>query len=249
MRLLTMSALYDFGVYNLPHVATASQKIYVEQTSPSPDNSQVIQSSFSPLIPTSSSLPTKLVPDLLSRFSSAIGYRLYPDVPPFFKSVREARARSRHDSSIPEVVVGIITNSDDRVLPILSSLQISVTARRYDANAKASLPVWQSRGNSDVQFVVLSYDVGFEKPDRRIFDAAKALLPVESDVEYEYVHCGDDVEKDARGAMAAGWGGILLDRENEHKDEGLPRIRSLIELGDLLLSHRAHGKRLLDSLP
>jgi FMN phosphatase YigB (HAD superfamily) len=74
----------------------------------------------------------------------------------------------------------------------------------------------------DVSFVVLSYDVGFEKPDRRMFDSAVSMLQktlagnedglVADDFEKLYI--GDEVEKDYVGAEAAGWRSILLDREN-----------------------------------
>ena len=140
------------------------------------------------------------------------------------------------------MVVGIITNSDDRVIPILSSLHTSVTARRYSPDAKAFVPAW-SRDNSDVQFVTLSYDVGFEKPDRRIFDVAKELVSVDKGIECDYVHVGDDVENDARGAEAAGWNGVVLDRDNQHRDKGLPRVSSLLEVGDMLWNEGAYGTK------
>lgn len=203
----------------------------------------MIQSTFSPLIPASSSLPKKLVPDLLSRFSSAEGYTLFPDVHPFFESLREARERSWHNPNLPKVVLGIITNSDDRVLPILSSLHTRVTPRRYQRDAEAYFPARQAKDDSDIEFVILSYDVGFEKPNRRIFDAAKELVHVEEDVECGYIHVGDDLEKDARGAEASGWTGVVLDRDDQYESEGLPRVRSLAELGDIV-SERTKGEKL-----
>ena len=175
------------------------------------------------------------MPDLVSRFSSAEGYALFPDVSPFLQSIREARQRAWHDPNLPKVVLGIITNSDDRVIPILSSLQTSVAPRRYRPDLKPYSPAWQLGGGSDIQFVALSYDVGFEKPAQRIFDVAKELVCAERDVKYEYIHVGDDLEKDARGARAAGWKGVVLDRDNQHESRGLPRVRSLIELEDMIL--------------
>ena len=64
------------------------------------------------------------------------------------------------------------------------------------------------QANKDIDFVVTSYDVGAEKPDRRIFDAAKvcaALPDDEADVEHVYLHIGDDSIKDGQGAIEAGW--------------------------------------------
>ena len=179
------------------------------------------------------------MPDLLLRFSSAKGYTLFPDVSPFFRSVKEARRRSRGDPHATKVMLGVITNSDDRVIPILSSLRASITPRRYRPDNNAYFPAWQEGDDNDIQFVTLSYDVGFEKPDRRIFDAAKRIVRLEEDLQCKYVHIGDDLEKDARGAEAAGWKGVILDRENKHENEALPRVKSLTELGDILLSRRA----------
>lgn len=186
------------------------------------------------------------MPDLLSRFSSAEGYALFPDVPPFFESIREARERSWHNPVLPKVVLGIITNSDDRTLPILASLCTRITARRCKPDAEAYFPTWQPGDDSDIQFVTLSYDVGFEKPDRRIFAAAKELVHVEEDVECEYIHVGDDLEKDARGAKAAGWIGVVLDRDNQYESQGLPRVRGLAELGDIVSKRITQGENSSD---
>jgi FMN phosphatase YigB (HAD superfamily) len=70
--------------------------------------------------------------------------------------------------------------------------------------------------------VVQSYDVGHEKPDRRVFDAATALLSEklvdegkgESVDDFEKLYLGDDLENDYLGARAAGWDAALIDREN-----------------------------------
>jgi FMN phosphatase YigB (HAD superfamily) len=70
--------------------------------------------------------------------------------------------------------------------------------------------------------VVQSYDVGYEKPNRRIFDAAMALLSEklvdegkgESADDFEKLYLGDDLENDYLGAKAAGWNAVLIDRES-----------------------------------
>ena len=178
------------------------------------------------------------MPDLLFRFSSAEGYALFPDVLPFLRRIKAARERSRHTPNAPKVILGIITNSDDRVIPILSSLQASLTPRRYRPGTTAYFPALQRRDDNDIQFLTLSYDVGFEKPDRRIFDAAKRIVNFGEDLQCKHIHIGDDLDKDARGAEAAGWEGVILDRDNKHENEALPRVKSLTELGDILLSRR-----------
>jgi FMN phosphatase YigB (HAD superfamily) len=81
----------------------------------------------------------------------------------------------------------------------------------------------------DIDFTVLSYDVGFEKPDNRIFAAAEEMLAshleaeqqqVNSD-EWSKVYVGDEYEKDVVGATQAGWKAVLIDREAAGQCEGV----------------------------
>lgn len=75
--------------------------------------------------------------------------------------------------------------------------------------------------------MVLSYDVGAEKPEREIFDAAKQMLGetlrdassgegAQRADEFEMLFVGDDLEKDVLGARDAGWNSVLLDREGRY---------------------------------
>lgn len=68
-----------------------------------------------------------------------------------------------------------------------------------------------------MDFVTLSYDVGYEKPDRRIWDAAAKQASAASDG-WRKVHVGDDLEKDVRGAEDAGWKGLHWDGLGEWKN-------------------------------
>ena len=147
------------------------------------------------------SFPQRLVPDLLHRFSSSEGYELFPDVTGFFQNVRK--------STIWEnVSVGVISNSDDRVPNILSSLGLKLSSLRYSETA--TLQTAAPPKDEDIDFVVLSYDVGHEKPDRQIFDAAKRLsqLSVRDNKSTVFVHVGDDEKKDILAAEKAGWKAI-----------------------------------------
>ncbi|KAI9805599.1 MAG: hypothetical protein M1825_000850 [Sarcosagium campestre] len=198
---------------------------------------QIIREAFKPFIRPGDALPDRIVPELISRFSTAEGYRIYPDVQPLFECIRESRARvpSQHCHVWPwdETVVGIISNSDDRVPSILASLGLKVGKRLFGSESiPSTLPV----AEDDISFTVLSYDVGAEKPDGRIFDAAKSLLRASLDDqekdsvsiegeenpvldEFTLLHVGDDLRKDVLGAKAAGWNSILLDRDASY----LPR--------------------------
>lgn len=159
---------------------------------------------------------------------------MYSDVPPFFKRLRRLKQAAGQDSNVVDLSVGIITNSDDRVFSILSSLGLSTGPLRYGRNMDSVTPgvhiVSESGEMSDVDFITLSYDVGFEKPSHQIFDAAKELGRLgwvyEDRDKVRYIHVGDDLDKDVHGAQQAAWEGILLDREGTANDSGL--INSII---------------------
>jgi hypothetical protein len=126
-----------------------------------------------------------------------------------------------------KTVVGIISNSDYRVPRILESQSLKVSKRRADGNS----PITDfSLGDDldsvdDIDFVVLSYDVGHEKPDRQIFDAATKLLAEglkgnEKGLtvdDFDKLYVGDDIIKDYDAAKEAGWDALLLDRHSVPK--------------------------------
>lgn len=82
--------------------------------------------------------------------------------------------------------------------------------------------------------VLISEEVGFAKPDPRIFAAACAALDVSPE---EVVHVGDRLETDALGAARAGLHGVWLDRKRRGglSEPGVPVIRNLYELTELLV--------------
>lgn len=166
------------------------------------------------------------MPDLLERFSSSDGYSLYPDVLPFFRSLGDStKDVHKHKQS---TLIGVLTNSDDRVPQILSSLGLQVGSWRcgeppYD---QQKLPC----GNHDIDFVALSYDIGFSKPDPQIFDATRKMAQKAIGQDLRCIHVGDDLEKDYYAAQAAGWQSVLLDRKDERTDPALSRV---VELSDL----------------
>lgn len=134
------------------------------------------------------------------------------------------KSASHGDSAWSEPIVGVITNSDDRVPSILSSLGLQVGLWRHGCNSQASF-----KAEDDINFVILSYDVGFEKPDSEIFDTTKQMVPGRA----RFLHIGDDLQNDFFAAKRAGWEGILLDREVENSQENVgpsPRITNLQEL-------------------
>jgi FMN phosphatase YigB (HAD superfamily) len=204
------------------------------------------------LITTGQSIPEEVVPKLLHRFTSNEGYTLYDDIRPLFAILRDARAHLQQQPAPPpsttasaqwpwaRTIVGIITNSDDRVPDILRSFGLRVGPRRVGkrqgAMARADL-------DEDISFVVVSYDAGFEKPNHRIYDAAvwmlEECLAAEakegrdmSSEEFEKLMVGDDLEKDVNGPREAGWSALLLDRGlTRTVDEDVDVIGSLTDIG------------------
>jgi FMN phosphatase YigB (HAD superfamily) len=184
------------------------------------DISKVIRNTFSPFLKSNQDVPTALIDELYQKYSTGEPYRLYPDVKNFFLEVQKYRRSSpTPDLQWPyqKIVVGIITNSDDRVPGILQSFDLQIAPRRFGVSTQDDQDSWIPK---DIEFVVQSYDVGYEKPDHRIFTAATSMLTdflaedkqgLDTD-DFEKLYVGDDLENDYDGATAAGWHAVLLDR-------------------------------------
>jgi FMN phosphatase YigB (HAD superfamily) len=99
----------------------------------------------------------------------------------------------------------------------------------------------------DIDFHCMSYDVGHEKPDKRMFSAAESMLAkiIESrkhqlasdeaeslESNWTKILVGDEYEKDVEGSINAGWNAILLDPATES-----PRISRLEDHLDLSLAN------------
>ena len=151
-----------------------------------------------------------------------------------FEDLRRTKRQSTVEAAAPELTIGVITNSDDRVPSVLSSLGLEVGRRRYGLTEEALDP--RSNMEDDVDFVVMSYDVGHEKPSREIFDAAKQLVRSNwgsSNQEDRFIHIGDDLKKDYEGAQRAGWESVLLDRNGIYTGHGSQRAPALSVISNL----------------
>lgn len=180
----------------------------------------MIRNTFTPFLKSGQQVPPALITELYQSYSGKEPYSLYPDVKKFFLELHKYKDTSKiHERPWPfeRIVVGIISNSDDRMPGILQSFGLQIGPRRISTS---SIVNTHSLTGNDIDFVVLSYDVRHEKPDRQIFDAATSLLaeiPGEEGEQlnaddFEKLYVGDDLEKDYYGANAAGWHSILLDR-------------------------------------
>ncbi|KAI9792837.1 MAG: hypothetical protein M1816_001569 [Peltula sp. TS41687] len=154
--------------------------------------------------------------------------------------IREKNRKSDAAADFPwpwdVTVCGIISNADDRVTSILSSLGLKVGPWTFNGpNLTRSS---DAHLDEHIHFTVLSYDVGAPKPDKRMFGAAEQLcrsalvserFPASSadschgddrqDVpplmNYTRLHVGNDMLLDVLAAESAGWNGILIDRKGQ----------------------------------
>jgi hypothetical protein len=104
---------------------------------------------------------------------------------------------------------------------------VRVNPLHYGDQPSHSSAIQTADGDFDIDFTVLSYDVGFEKPNKRIFAAADEMLAsmlqqreVNPD-EWRKVYVGDEYAKDVVGATQAGWKAVLIDRETAGECEGV----------------------------
>lgn len=194
---------------------------------------KVIRSTFSANSSGSVAVPEGLIISLLDRFSSQKGYKLFDDVLPSFNDLQTWRKKGLNASTNGlnpgGLQVGIISNSDDRVSAILASLGIRVNDRTCGPNTSG-------KEDSHIDWIILSYDVGAEKPHTAIFDAARRTSAMATDSGCFFCHVGDSLSEDYQGAQEAGWTGVLLDRDDQYKDvvPGARRIQSLRSLMGIL---------------
>lgn len=203
--------------------------------------------------------PPGMADTLLDRFAGDKGYTLFEDVLPFFARMRELRNSPTRD--LDRILLGVVSNSDDRVPAVLKALGLRVGDMRADQDLSSmELPGFEQRGGSnnqshpssqplvDLDLVITSYEAGEAKPNRLIFDVAKRqarLLPgnrahaqdITPDVgqtdDWVCVHVGDEYTKDYRAAVDAGWKSYLIPRGDGNVSP-VKTINSLLDLIDEL---------------
>ncbi len=80
--------------------------------------------------------------------------------------------------------------------------------------------------------IVCSEHIGFNKPDKRIFEHALNLANAKAE---ESMMIGDDLQVDILGANQVGMEAVLFDPEKKHKSQAFKIIRSLEEILVLLV--------------
>ncbi|KAK5655688.1 hypothetical protein OQA88_5621 [Cercophora sp. LCS_1] len=172
----------------------------------------VIKDTFTPL--TTSPLPPLLAPKLLHRFSSAEGYAiLSPSLPSLLQNLKS-------HPSFTQVLIGVVTNSDDRVPDVLSSLGFCVSPLRYGGDPAVEMGMdMDVTGEYDIDFHCMSYNVGYAKPNKRIFDAAEEMAGRigGDDGCWLKVFVGDEMVNDVEGSTNAGWNAVFVGEVEEGK--------------------------------
>jgi putative hydrolase of the HAD superfamily len=135
-------------------------------------------------------------PELYRRFAEPEAWRIYEDVLPALDMLASRG-----------INLGIISNWDERLLPLLEQLGLR---KRFEV-------------------AVVSCEVGFPKPSPVIFGHAVRKL---GEAPESVLHVGDDPDHDFEGAKAAGLQALLLERGAETRRAG--SIASLLELERLI---------------
>lgn len=204
-------------------------------------------------------LPAGMVEALLDRFAGSEGYALYDDVLPFFRRLRKLKAANKW--TFNRIVVGVVSNSDDRVPAVLKSLGLTVGDMRADQDRSSmELPGFEERSTKDdgaeahdkdyadhnlevdIDMVITSYEAGEAKPHRLIFDVARRqalkishpwLTP---STKFMSAHVGDSFDEDCKGAMNAGWDTYIIRGPSTPADidADVEELRSLLSLADIL---------------
>jgi putative hydrolase of the HAD superfamily len=136
--------------------------------------------------------------------------------PAIYQSFAEAAAWRLYDDAVPALEglasrglsLAIISNWDERLRPLLQQFRLD----RY------------------FETIVVSCEVGFAKPSGVIFEHASRRIGVPP---AQILHVGDSIAEDVRGAEAAGFHSVLIDRLSTCSTAGL-RISSLGALEPLI---------------
>jgi putative hydrolase of the HAD superfamily len=132
-------------------------------------------------------------------FAQPSAWRVYPDVLPVLAALRTANIR-----------LGIISNWDERLRPLLRALQLS----------------------DYFEAITVSHETGCAKPELQIFRAAMETLRLPA---AQILHVGDGRREDFEGASNAGFAALLLDRSKGGAASGtIPDLQHLLTISNSL---------------
>lgn len=128
----------------------------------------------------------------------------------------------------------------DEIPEVLALLEREGIKRAVISNADADVTRFclQMGFAKQMDLIVTSALVGWEKPDRRTFFAALEPLDVEP---RRAIHIGDQPMSDVLGARQVGMAAALIDRYDRFADDEVDalRVRSLMELAEQVVRHNA----------
>ncbi|KAK9446491.1 uncharacterized protein V1518DRAFT_378695 [Limtongia smithiae] len=185
-----------------------------------------------------------VVGELYEQFNSGKAYVLWNDIVPFLDTATGGTTRT---------MIGVISNSDRRSRDVLRGVGMlaTITAMAPERMSTTVAPAPWIREDGDV---ILSVEVGCEKPDPAIFRAAakhfsQDPIPVNATTSDDPVavaksithwHIGDEYKKDIAPVLLPqlqSWGAVFV-RRDEYNDSGISTPGGTVFL--------RHGGRVLE---
>ena len=123
--------------------------------------------------------------------------------------LKQGAAKTLRELSRRGYRLGVISNADSRFHTVLNQLNL----------------------RDHFEFVLLSTDCGYEKPDCRIFLSAERRFDLPAE---QLLHLGDSIGPDFNGAREAGWQAILLASPKTKTVGPSKQVQHLPDLLDLL---------------
>lgn len=138
------------------------------------------------------------------RFTLAASWRVFDDALPAIHDLRHRGVR-----------LGIISNWDDRLEPLLESLGLRPYFEQVTVSGKA----------------------GWHKPDREIFEHTARALSLPTG---RILHVGDHAREDVEGARGAGMHAVRIRRDGAEGPYEIPRLTRLGSLLDAIAGGAHH---------
>ena len=148
------------------------------------------------------------------------------------KTARDVRARYLSEFETEADYRSYRVFSD--VLPALHRIRASglKTAVISNADKDVTIICVHFEFAEQMDLIVTSALVGWEKPDPRTFQAAYETLGVDPG---RCLHIGDQPKSDVAGSLAVGMRAALIDRYHRHPDAGVPTFTTLHEFADFVI--------------
>jgi HAD superfamily hydrolase (TIGR01549 family) len=164
-----------------------------------------------------------------------------PSDPNTVRAAREGYLAEFDTPAVQESLAGGYHVFDD-VMPALARLRRAGIKRALISNADADVTTLCTHlaFAHELNAIVTSALVGWEKPDVRTFRAALDPLAIDP---AGALHIGDQPRSDVAGALATGMRAALIDRYSRHDSVtvGVPVVTNLDELVDLVLGSHETG--------